>query len=102
MAEMESDVIEHLIELETHASTVMQDAREEALKKINSAKALAEKDYLKKFSLVSEDMEKAFLEESKKLKAKTSIEIESYKTEILNSKQDTAAFNSLMDSLVVQ
>lgn len=102
MAEMESDVIEHLIELENQASSITQEAREKALKKVNSAKAAAEQEYLEKFNAASLELENSFKAESEKLKSQTSVKIDSYKTEVSDSKLDTAAFYKLMDSLVVK
>ena len=50
MEELESSVIEHLIEVETQASTVTLNAQQEALKIINNAKAKAETEYLEKYN----------------------------------------------------
>ena len=50
MEELESSVIEHLIEVETQASTVTLNAQQEALKIINNAKAKAETEYLAKYN----------------------------------------------------
>ncbi len=102
MAENDSNVIEHLLEVESVASSYTNDANAEATKILNAAKAKADQEYLSKVSEKTAELEKAFEEDSAKIKEKVTLEINSYKESITKSTQDTVAFNSLMDRLVLK
>lgn len=102
MEENESNVIEHLLEVENIASSFTVDAQNKASEILNSAKAKAEQDYLSKFNIQSAELEKSFKEESAKINEKVVSEINSYKENIYQSVQDKAAFSSLMNNLVLQ
>ena len=102
MEENESNVIEHLLEVENIASSFTVDAQKKASEILNSAKAKAEQDYLSKFNIQSAELEKSFKEESAKINEKIVSEINSYKENIYQSVQDKAAFSNLMNNLVLQ
>ena len=116
MEENESNVIEHLLEVENIASSFTVDAQNKASEILNSAKAKAEQqiriwakenlpaeqDYLSKFNIQSAELEKSFKEESAKINEKIVSEINSYKENIYQSVQDKAAFSNLMNNLVLQ
>ena len=51
MEENESNVIEHLLEVENIASSFTVDAQNKASEILNSAKAKEEQDYLSKFNI---------------------------------------------------
>ena len=102
MEENESNVIEHLLEVENIASSFTVDAQDKASEILNSAKAKAEQDYLSKFNIQSAELEKSFKEESAKINEKIVSEINSYKENIYQSVQDKAAFSNLMNNLVLQ
>ena len=102
MEENESNVIEHLLEVENIASSFTVDAQNKASEILNSAKAKAEHDYLSKFNIQSAELEKSFKEESAKINEKIVSEINSYKENIYQSVQDKAAFSNLMNNLVLQ
>lgn len=100
MAESETNVIEHLIEVESQASSITADAQKQAADRVNSAKAAADKSYLEKFNAVAEELEKSFNEESRKINGRITQEVDSYKETVSKSPENKAAFNSLMDSLL--
>ena len=102
MEENESNVIEHLLEVENIASSFTVDAQNKASEILNSAKAKAEQDYLSKFNIQSAELEKSFKEEAAKINEKIVSEINSYKESIYQSVQDKAAFSNLMNNLVLQ
>ena len=102
MEENESNVIEHLLEVENIASSFTVDAQNKASEILNSAKAKAEQDYLSKFNIQSAELEKSFKDESAKINEKIVSEINSYKENIYHSVQDKAAFSNLMNNLVLQ
>ena len=102
MEENESNVIEHLLEVENIASSFTVDAQNKASEILNSAKAKAEQDYLSKFNIQSAELEKSFKEESTKINEKIVSEINSYKENIYQSVQDKAAFSNLMNNLILQ
>lgn len=102
MEENESNVIEHLLEVENIASSFTVDAQNKASEILNSAKAKAEQDYLLKFNIQSAELEKSFKEESAKINEKIVSEINSYKENIYQSVQDKTAFSNLMNNLVLQ
>lgn len=102
MEENESNVIEHLLEVENIASSFTVDAQNKASEILNSAKAKAEQDHLSKFNIQSAELEKSFKDESAKINEKIVSEINSYKENIYQSVQDKAAFSNLMNNLVLQ
>ncbi len=102
MEENESNVIEHLLEVENIASSFTVDAQNKASEILNSAKAKAEQDYLSKFNIQSAELEKSFKEETAKINEKIVSEINSYKENIYQSVQDKTAFSNLMNNLVLQ
>lgn len=102
MEENESNVIEHLLEVENIASSFTVDAQNKASEILNSAKAKAEQDYLSKFNIQSAELEKSFKDETAKINEKIVSEINSYKENIYQSVQDKAAFSNLMNNLVLQ
>ena len=102
MEENESNVIEHLLEVENIASSFTVDAQNKASEILNSAKAKAEQDYLSKFNIQSAELEKSFKEETAKINEKIVSEINSYKENIYQSVQDMTAFSNLMNNLVLQ
>lgn len=102
MEENESNVIEHLLEVENIASSFTVDAQNKASEILNSAKAKAEQDYLSKFNIQSAELEKSFKDESAKINEKIVSEINSYKENIYQSVQDKTAFSNLMSNLVLQ
>ena len=102
MEENESNVIEHLLEVENIASSFTVDAQNKASEILNSAKAKAEQDYLSKFNIQSAELEKSFKEETAKINEKIVSEINSYKENIYQSVQDKAAFSNLMNNFVLQ
>ncbi len=102
MAENESNVIEHLLEVESVASSYTNEANAEATKILNAAKAKAEQEYLAQVTEKTTALEKSFEEDSSKIREKVTSEINSYKESIEKSTQDVQAFNALMDRLVLK
>ena len=100
MEELESSVIEHLIEVETQASTVTLNAQQEALKIINNAKAKAETEYLQKYNEQLSKIVKEWDEKAKEISDSSEQEISKYKECINSTSQNTEAFNKLMDRII--
>ena len=70
MEENESNVIEHLLEVENIASSFTVDAQNKASEILNSAKAKAEQDYLSKFNIQSAEHESTYGKSEKMCKNK--------------------------------
>lgn len=100
MAENESNIIGHLIEVENLAASVTENAEEQALKKINAVKAQAELDYHEKFSAQVKELENSFNERAAKIDENIKNELSTYKEEISKSPLDTASFKAFMDKLI--
>ena len=66
MEQSESNVIEHLLEVESLASSLTGEARNKAAEIVNEAKAKAEQDFLTLFNQQASELEKSFTENSAK------------------------------------
>lgn len=100
MSSNESDIIEHLMEVEKFASSVTNSAMDEASRKINEAKAAAEKDFLEKYNGEIASIEQEFSLRRQEILDKTENEIQQYKNTVLSSPQDTCQFNKLLDGIL--
>ncbi len=99
MAEYESSVIAHLIEVETQASSVLDNARDEASKIINAAKAEADKQYLADYNSQLSKIEESTSRRLEEIKAKADLDIKSYKAKIESSPQNPDSFNEFLDKI---
>ena len=102
MAENESNIIEHLIEVENLAASVTENAEEQALKKINAVKAQAELDYHEKFGAAVKELEKNFNQKAAGIDENLKNELKTYKEEIAKTPLDVPAFNGFMDEIIFQ
>lgn len=100
MTDNETGIIEHLIQIESAASSVLTQAEDDAVALINSAKAKAEEEFLSIINTRYSELEKQFSNEANLLNDKNQSEINQYKEKIHSSEQDKAGFNKLMDSLL--
>ena len=83
MAENEVNVISHLLEVESQATALIDDAQIESNKRITEAKTKADELFYTKYRDIVEAAHNA--------------EIESYKNKISNSEKDVDAFNSFLN-----
>lgn len=100
MAEMESGVITHLIEIETQASVVTENAVKKASDMLAKVKNEAEQMYLEQYNAGVLKLEEEFKKTEQKIKTQSESEIEDYKKSIENSKLNFSSFNKTVDSLL--
>lgn len=100
MAELEASVIDHLIEVERHASALLQEAHEEADKRISKARAQADEAFHSQYESIVAAEEKAYDERSGGLAIAYQTAVDDYKADILASAKDTAAFASFCDKVL--
>ncbi len=98
MAENEVNVISHLLEVESQASALIDDAQIESNKKILAAKAKADEIFYSKYRETVEVLEKQYNDKIKSYETEHNNEIESYKNKIVKSEKDVNAFNSFLNS----
>ena len=100
MAETEVNVINHLLDVEHQASEMISGAQAEADKRIASSRAQAEAEYKKQYDQVIAGIEADYTARTAEIERRHNQAVESYKSEILNTAQDTKAFNKLVSALL--
>ena len=101
MAENESNIIEHLIEVENLAASVTLNAEEQSLKKINEAKAASEKQFHEQYTSSVHALEEDFKAKASKIDGEAEESLKMYREEISKSPLDVTAFNAAMDCLIL-
>lgn len=102
MAENEVNVISHLLEVESQASALIEDAQIESNKRIMQAKTKADEIYYSKYRDSIQTLESEYNQKIKSYEAEHNAEIESYKNKILNSVKDVDAFNALLNKTLLK
>lgn len=97
MAENEVNVISHLLEVESQATVLIDDAQIESNKRITEAKTKADELFYTKYRDIVETLENDFNKKIQGYEAAHNAEIESYKNKISNSEKDVDAFNSFLN-----
>lgn len=100
MAEKEIDVIEHLLDLEHEAASLLLDAQTEADKRTAEARSRADAAYKKEYAALIEKLETEYKEKSSEITSKHDVDYEAYKNRISASSKDIPSFNKLLDSLL--
>lgn len=100
MRENEVDVMEHLLDVETRASAIVEDAQTESQKKIASAKSKADDDFNSKCSGIEKDLESDCNNKIKSADEEHSTLIQNFQNQITKSEKDTLSFNSFMDKVL--
>lgn len=102
MAENEVNVISHLLEVESQASALIDDAQIESNKRITQAKTKADELFYNKYRETVENLEKEYNQKVQGYEAEHNAEIESYKNKITSSAKDVNAFNSFLNSTLLK
>lgn len=98
MAENEVNVISHLLEVESQASALIDDAQIEGNKRIIAAKTKADELFYSKYSENVASLEIQYNQIIESYETAHKEMLESYKKQILASEKNTEAFNSFLSS----
>ncbi|QTQ16711.1 hypothetical protein [Treponema parvum] len=100
MEKDEMNAIDHLLGVEKTAMQLVSEAQGEALKRITSARAEADAEYKKKYSILIDKLENDLQTKIAEIKSAHNKELDSYKAGISEIKKDVFAFNALLDSVL--
>lgn len=102
MAGKEADVITHLLEVESQASALIDDAQTESSRRILSAKQKADESFQAKYRELVEVLENDYSQKIKSLDENHRKAFEIYQETIRNSNKDVDAFNSMLDKILLK
>ncbi len=97
----ELDAINHLIEVEKSASTLIDDAKIEADKRLSQARLQYNSEYKSKYDQLVMQMEADFNSKRDEIESKYKKQIDEYKASIEGKSQDEKAFDSLLEKLLL-
>lgn len=100
MLENETDVISHLLEVESLASTVVDDAQLEASNSVLEAKTKAQKIFQSKYQDIINELENQYIQKSQTYKNQYEAELNSFKLQPIKNEKDTNSFYNFLDTLV--
>ena len=96
----EIDAINHLLEVEKNASALINDAAQEADRRLSEAHAKYNAEYKSRFDEITAGLEKEYQDNLSKTSDKYQKEIDSYKDSLAAKPQNYEAFSSLLDKLM--
>ena len=94
----ESDIISHLIQVETAASNMISEAQEEVERRITEEKKKADKLYKENFDKLINTLEEEFIEKKHQVDEELAEKLNVYKNNLKSLNQDKRAFNLKLDS----
>ena len=97
----ELDAINHLLEVEKKASSLISDAMQEADKRISLAHLKYNSEYKTKYDKLISELDEQYEEKHDVIESKYKQEIEDYKTQLGNKTRNEEAFNSLLEKLLL-
>lgn len=97
----ELDDIQHLLEIEKSATSILNDAKNEADKRLIDANTKYNLEFKKSYEKISSQLEKKFKEDYESIGKKYRDELESYKTAMEAKKLNEKEFCSLLEKLIV-
>lgn len=99
---MEADisVIEHLIDIEQEAASLLFDAQTEADNRVKVARTAADSEYKKGYEVMISEMEASFADAKAITQQKHDEEFNQYKDSVNNFPKDTAGFETLLESML--
>ncbi|QTQ11351.1 hypothetical protein HRI96_03545 [Treponema parvum] len=100
MEKDEMNAIDHLLGVEKTAMQLVSDAQGEASKRLTSARAQADEEYKKKYSILIDKLEKDLQTRISEIKASHNEALDSYKSGVSKIQKDVFAFNALLDSVL--
>ncbi|MGP1565339.1 MAG: hypothetical protein ACTTHU_07935 [Treponema sp.] len=93
MAESEINIINHLIEVELQASSLVKEAQNEADKRLSVARAKSDAEYKQKYNEVIKKYDELYNGKVKDIEAAYKERFESYVSAVKGAEQDTKAFD---------
>ncbi|MCH5290598.1 MAG: hypothetical protein J1D88_02415 [Treponema sp.] len=96
----DADVIQHLLEVEREASTLLLDAQKEADKKNADARARAETQFKNAYSAIAATIEADEVAAKKSISQKHDKDLAAYRDGLHALEKDTDACNTLLDSFL--
>ena len=96
----EMDAINHLLEIEKKASSIVNEALKAREEKLAEVHAECNKLYNEKYAQVVKKLEEQYQTELKKATDKYDEDIKQYKQELEDKPQDQEKFNALLDKLL--
>lgn len=104
MAEKNSelDAIKHLLEIEKDAAVLIDDAKIEADKRLTDAKGQYNAQYKEQYDKIVSELDSKYHSSMDDISDKYNKEINAYKTQLEEQKQNDSAFSSLLDKLLFE
>jgi vacuolar-type H+-ATPase subunit H len=96
----EIDAINHLLEVEKSASALINDAAQEADRRLSEARSKYNSEYKSRYDEVAARLEVEYQNNHQQIAEKYQKEIESYKESLAAKSQNYEAFSSLLDRLI--
>ena len=97
---VEIDAINHLLEVEKNASALINDAAQEADRRLSEARAKYNAEYKTRYEEITARLEAEYQDNHNKTAEKYQKEIDSFKESLAAKPQNYEAFSSLLDSLM--
>ena len=96
----ETDVIGHLIQIESEAAEMLLNAQTEVDQRITESKQKADNLYKEKYEQLIAELEQNLNQEKNKIDEQIQIKFDSYKEKITTITQDKRAINSKLQNLI--
>lgn len=96
----EIDAINHLLEVEKNASALINDAAQEADRRLSEARSKYNAEYKTRYEQVAVRLEAEYQNNHQQIAEKYQKEIESYKEFLAANSQNYEDFSSLLDRLI--
>lgn len=97
---MEIDAINHLLEVEKNASALINDAAQEADRRLSDAHSKYNTEYKLRYDEVASRLEAEYQQNHNQIAEKYQKEIDSYKESLAAKPQNYEAFSALLDKLI--
>ena len=96
----EIDAINHLLEVEKNASALINDAAQEADRRLSEARSKYNSEYKTRYDEVAARLEVEYQNNHQQIADKYQNDIDSYKESLAAKPQNSEAFSSLLDKLI--
>jgi vacuolar-type H+-ATPase subunit H len=98
----DSDVLQHLLEIETQASALVDDAQAEADRRIKLAEEHSRSSYDKQYQNLSKKLEEEYRKQEAAIKAEYQNSLEEYRRSLDAMTMNGAGFSALASSLLFE
>ena len=96
----EIDAINHLLEVEKNAANLINDAAQEAERRLSEARAKYNSEYKSRYENETSRLETEYNLSHEKIAEKYQKKIDSFKESLVSKPQDSAAFSATLDRLI--